>query len=127
MGSLIVGIVLGLWLMASPSVLLYGGAARVSAIVAGALAASTSWIALSEVTRAVRRFDVALGIWVVLSGFVLPQPWPAAINSWVVGLLLGTVGMLSSRIESDYGGGWSALVSSRPLASRISREVGRDA
>jgi hypothetical protein len=127
MGPLIVGIVLGFWLMASPSVLVYGGAARASAIVAGALAASMSWIALSEVTRAVRRINVALGIWLVLAGFVLPQPWRAAVNGWVVGLLLGAIGMLPRRIEADYGGGWSALVASGPPKRRISHEVGRDA
>jgi hypothetical protein len=126
MATLIVGIVLGLWLMASPSVLMYGGAARVSAIVAGALAASMSWVALSEVTRAVRRFNVGLGLWLVLAALLLPQPWRAALNSGMVGVLLGAVAMLPSRIEGRYGGGWSVLLSSPAQASRISREASRN-
>jgi hypothetical protein len=106
MAAPIGGIVLGIWLMASPGVLDFGGAARASAIIAGALAASLSWIALSEVTRPVHRLNLGVGLWLILSAFALGQPLPAAINSVVVGLLLGLLARLPSRIRGNYGGGW---------------------
>jgi hypothetical protein len=109
MGTLIFGVILGFWLMASPAVLAYGGAARGSAIVAGVLAASMSWIALSEVTRPVRRMNLVIGGWLIISAFVLRQPLVAAITSAAAGLLLGISGLLPSRINGRYGGGWSSL------------------
>jgi hypothetical protein len=109
MGALIVGVLLGLALIASPAVLAYNGAARASAIIAGVLAASMSWIALSEVTRPVRRINLIIGGWLVVSAFVLRQPLIAAISSALAGVLLGISGLLPSRIKGRYGGGWSSL------------------
>jgi len=103
------GIVLGIWLMVSPEVLGYWGAARISSVVAGALAASLSWIALSEVTRPLRRLNVAIGIWVLISAFVLAQPGRSTLNSAAAGVLLALSGLLPSRIKGSYGGGWSAI------------------
>jgi hypothetical protein len=109
MGALITGVVLGVWLMASPAVLGYDGAARVSSIIAGVLAATMSWVALSEVTRPVRRLNVATGAWLVISALVLPQPLMAAINAAAVGALLAILGARPSKTEGRYGGGWSSL------------------
>jgi hypothetical protein len=108
-GALIAGVAVGLWLMASPAVLAYDGAARGSAIVAGVLAASMSWIALSEVTRPLRRINLVIGGWLIMSAFVFRQPLIAAITSAAAGLLLGISGLLPSRIKGRYGGGWSSL------------------
>jgi hypothetical protein len=109
MGALIGGVAVGLWLMASPAVLAYDGAARASAIISGVLAASMSWIALSEVTRPVRRMNLVIGGWLVISALVLQQPLIAAITSAAAGVLLGMSGLLRSRIKGRYGGGWSSL------------------
>jgi len=46
MAALLLGIALGLWLMASPAVLDYAGIGRIGALVAGPIAASVGWIAL---------------------------------------------------------------------------------
>jgi hypothetical protein len=108
-GALIAGVAVGLWLMASPAVLAYDGVARGSAIVAGVLAASMSWIALSEVTRPLRRINLVIGGWLIMSAFVFRQPLIAAITSAAAGLLLGISGLLPSRIKGRYGGGWSSL------------------
>jgi hypothetical protein len=106
MAAPIAGIVLGVWLMASPGVLGFGGAGRVSAIIAGALAASLSWIALSEVTRPVRRINLGVGVWLIASAFALRQPLAAAINGGIIGVLLGVLAVLPARVEGRYGGGW---------------------
>ena len=125
MGTLIAGILLGVWLMASPAVLGFDGAARISALVAGPIAASFSWIALSEVTRPLRRCNLVVGIWLVLSALVLHQPPGAAISSVLVGLFLGGTALLPYPIKGRYGGGWSALRGGD--RSRIPDEVGGNA
>jgi hypothetical protein len=109
MGALIAGVLLGVWLMASPAVFAYEGAARAGAIIAGVLAASMSWIALSEVTRPVRRINLVIGGWLVVSAFLPRQPLIAAITSAAAGVLLGISGLVRSRIKGRYGGGWSSL------------------
>jgi hypothetical protein len=100
------GLALGIWLMLSPSVLDYGGGARVSALVLGPLAASFSWIALSEVTRPVRRLNLAVGICLLVSVLLFHSSIRSAINTAVVGLLLGGLALLPSPIKGRYGGGW---------------------
>jgi hypothetical protein len=110
MASLLLGIALGLWLMATPAVLDYAGIARVGALVAGPIAASVSWIALSEVTRPVRRFNAVVGVWLLVTAFLFRQPRCAAINSVVVGFLLGAIAFWPAPIKGRYGGGWKALI-----------------
>jgi hypothetical protein len=125
--TLLMGIALGIWLMASPAVLDYTGPGRISALVVGPIAASVSWIALSEVTRPVRRVNMVLGMWLILAGLILRQPWWAAINSIVIGLLLGLVALWHTRIAGRYGGGWNALVGHAKPVEPPGGEVGRNA
>jgi hypothetical protein len=127
MATLLLGIALGIWLMASPAVLHYTGTAGISALVGGPIAASVSWIALSEVTRSVRRFNVAPGLWLIVAGLILPQPSWARINSIAVGLLLGFVGLWPTRIKGRFGGGWKALVGPPGPTKQPGREVGGNA
>ncbi|HKP49945.1 MAG TPA: hypothetical protein VJU17_08005 [Gemmatimonadales bacterium] len=110
MASLLLGIALGIWLMASSAVLDYAGIARVGALVAGPIAASVSWIALSEVTRAVRRFDAVIGLWLLVSALLFQQPRWAVVNTVVVGLLLGAIAFWPAPVKGRYGGGWKALI-----------------
>jgi hypothetical protein len=127
MATLLMGIAFGIWLMASPAVLDYSGTARIAALVAGPIAASVSWIALSEVTRPVRRFNAVVGLWLVVAGLVLRQPSWARINSIVLGLLLGLVALWPTRINGRYGGGWKTLVGPAEPREQPGREVGRNA
>ena len=110
MAALLLGIALGLWLTASPAVLDYAGIGRIGALVAGPIAASVGWIALSEVTRPVRRFNAGVGVWLLVTAFLFRQPRSAAINSVVVGLLLCATAFWPAPVKGRYGGGWKALV-----------------
>jgi hypothetical protein len=127
MATLLMGIALGIWLMASPAVLNYTGAARISALVVGPIAASVSWIALSEVTRSLRRIDAVLGLWLIVAGLILQQPIGTRINSIIVGLLLGVVALLPTRISGSYGGGWKTLAGHPEPIEQPGRERGQNA
>lgn len=71
MWARLLNIVLGVWLMASPSVLGYVGQARTNSTITGALAASFACIAIWGVTRPLRWLNVALGAWLIVAGWVL--------------------------------------------------------
>jgi hypothetical protein len=119
MVSQIITALLGVWLMVAPSVLDFTGPARLSALIAGPLAASIGVIAIFEVTRPLRWLNLIIGAWLLVSPLLVSQPAVSAINSEVTGLLLGAAALRRGSVRGQYGGGWSALVrrrSSRPGA-----------
>ena len=102
-------IVLGVWLMASPSVLGYGGQARTNSTITGALAASFACIAIWAVTRPLRWLNVALGAWLIVAGWVLGFESIAAINSSIAGAVMTGLALVRGAVKEHFGGGWSAL------------------
>lgn len=99
----------GLWLMASPQVLGYGGAARINDLVVGPVAAAIACVAIWQVTRPVRWANVVLGAWLVLSPLILGlSPSPAA-NSILTGLALGGFSCVRGRLTHRNGGGWATI------------------
>jgi hypothetical protein len=100
----------GLWLMASPGLLGYGGAARINDLVVGPIAASLACVALWQVTRPVRWANVALGAWLAVSPVILGHSASAAANAVLSGLALGGFSFVRGRLTHRTGGGWAALV-----------------
>ena len=115
MVSQIITALLGVWLMVAPSVLDFTGPARLSALIAGPLAASIGVIAIFEVTRPVRWLNVIIGVWLLIAPLIISHPAAAVINSVMTGLSLGTAALRKGSIRGQYGGGWSALWSSPDL------------
>jgi hypothetical protein len=109
-----VACLVGLWLMASPEVLGYGGAARVNDQVVGPLAASLACVAMWQVLRSLRWANVVLGAWLILAAAVLGHDVVAAGNSVASGLVLGGVSLVRGRLTRRTGGGWRSLRGSRP-------------
>ena len=101
---------LGVWLLAAPAVLGYGGPARTNDRIVGPLAAGLAVIAIWEVTRPVGRANLALGLWLLAAPWLLGYPAVATVNSIVVGLALGALALApGSYRPGRFGGGWSAL------------------
>lgn len=100
---------LGVWLMASPAVLGYGGTARADHIVLGSLLATFGIIAATEATRGLRRLNQALGLWLVVGGALLGHPLAAALNGLAAGAAAVGLSFLGGRVSEDFGGGWSML------------------
>lgn len=106
-------VLLGLWLMASPAVLRFGGAARINVLIAGPLIAAAGIIAISEITRPFRWLNVALGAWLVISSWLFGHTWAVLLSDIVAGVLVALLACVHGRIEQRYGGGWSSLWSQR--------------
>jgi hypothetical protein len=110
MWAQLINAMLGIWLMAAPTILGYGGPARTNSHIVGPLAVSCAVIALWEVTRPVRWGNLALGLWLLVAPWVFTDTWGALFNSSLVGLLLMAFALVRGTVEPQrFGGGWSAL------------------
>lgn len=106
---------IGVWLMAAPSVLGYGGVAATNDRIAGPTAAAIAIVAMSQVTRAFRWLNLVIGAWLLLAPWILGYPPSALASSMVSGLALAGLASLRGRVDRRYGGGWRSLV--RPWRS----------
>ncbi|MGE3856387.1 MAG: hypothetical protein AB7G21_05480 [Dehalococcoidia bacterium] len=104
----LVNIALGLWLMAAPSVLAYGGTAATSDRIAGPIIASIATVAVWDATRAVGRANALPGAWLVVAP-LLGVPTEALLNSLAVGIAVVAMALLQRPPPQRIGGGWSVL------------------
>lgn len=100
----------GLWLMASPSVLEYGEPARTNNLIAGPIAVSLAVIAIWEIGRELRWINVAIGVWLLIAPWILGYTTDAVINSLISGALLIGFSLVRGRVTGQYGGGWKSLL-----------------
>ena len=121
MWAQVINAALGLWLMAAPAVLGYGGAAETNDRIVGPIIAMFAIIAWWEATRPVARWTVPLGAWLCLAPWVLGYAATAPkVQSLVVGLCVIGLALVRGTIKHRYGGGWAALWSSE--AARAQQE-----
>ena len=105
---------LGLWLMAAPHVLDYGGAVRVNDRVMGPLVASLGVLAAWEVARELRWSSLVFGLWLLVAPWVLKAPVAAIVNEMTVGLCLIALALVRGQVRERFGGGWSSLMRTFP-------------
>jgi hypothetical protein len=101
--------ILGVWLLASPEIMEYGGQARVNNQVVGVWMATFGMIALSESMRAMRWATLALGMWLVCAPFALDYPDERASGSIVAGIAAMGLASVRGKLSERFGGGWSEL------------------
>jgi hypothetical protein len=91
-----------------------GGGAAPHDRVAGPLAAALAAVAVAEVTRPVRRANVAVGVWLLVAPWALAYASGAAtFNSLCVGALLIAFALVRGRVVNRFGGGWSVVWAGR--------------
>lgn len=115
---------LGIWLMAAPAILGYGGPAATHDRIVGPVIASIAIIAMAEVTRPLRWCTFAIGAWLLAAPWLLDFA-PAARVNIIVGVLLLALGLVRGSVDARMGGGWSALWSPEKAARAQRRESGR--
>ncbi|WP_447978270.1 SPW repeat protein [Candidatus Nitrospira bockiana] len=109
MAPQLVNAALGVWLMAAPDVLGYGGPARTIDQVLGPMIASMAIISTSEVMRPLRWANVPVGVWLILSPWLLAYPAEARWNSLLVGVLVAAFAAMRGAVRARFGGGWRVL------------------
>ena len=105
----VINILAGIWLMTAPAVLGYGGTGRTNDIIAGAVCVASAIVSLSEVMRPMRWINVALGVALLVSPLYLGFNASALGQRMFVGLLVLSSALVRGRLESRFGGGWSAI------------------
>jgi hypothetical protein len=103
----------GLWLMAAPAILEYGGDAAIVDRIVGPLAATVGGMAASEVLRSMRWSNLPLGLGILAAPGILEYPWDASMNSIFSGLMLVACALMRGRRRHQYGGGWKVLLLGR--------------
>jgi hypothetical protein len=109
MWARIINALLGIWLMAAPAVLDYGGLAATNHRIVGPIAASLAIIAIWEIARPLRWANLPLGLWLIVSPLALGGASVAAITSLLSGVALALLALVRGKVEQQVGGGWSAL------------------
>jgi hypothetical protein len=117
---------LSAWLIAAPGILGYDAdsAARTNDHVVGPIAAAFALVAASEVTRAVRWVNAAIGVWLLLSPWFLAYTAPHAANTTGVAIGLIACSCFRGRVTETFGGGWRVLWN--PDAGGHARAVPRE-
>ncbi len=100
---------LGVWLMFSRLAVGNEGAAANADHLIGALVVTVSVIALSEVGRAVRLLNVALGGMLLLAPLLLEAPTTAAVSSMCSGVLVIFLSLRRGPIHQHYAR-WDRLI-----------------
>lgn len=104
-------IVLGLWLVISPWILSYQTetSALWNALIVGALVAALAAYELFEVKAWEEWTSVALGVWLVISPWVLGFSMMTAAmwNAVIVGLAVAVLALWALGTDKTLGGWWS--------------------
>ncbi len=102
--------IVGVWLMAAPDVLDYGGAALMNDRIIGPILVTMAVCAIWEVLRALRWVNALCGAWLLAAPWLLGVEHDAArINSMVCGVLAFALSLSKGKQKRPYGGGWRAL------------------
>lgn len=101
----------GLWLMAAPALLGYGGASASHHHILGPVILTIGWIACSDVTRAVARANLVPGVALVAAPLVVPySDTVGLLNGVLAGALVVAISISEGRGPGvQFGGGWRAL------------------
>ena len=110
MWAQIINTLLGIALMALPTIFGYNGSAGDNDHIMGPLVASFSIIAMSGCTRTVAYFNIPLGIWLILAPWILG--YDDSLNFYIdmgSGIAITLLAFVRRQTSNQYGGGWSVV------------------
>jgi hypothetical protein len=105
----VLAVVVGLWLMAAPAVVGYGGLAADVDRTLGPVVTSVALIATSASVRSLRWLLVPLGVALLVSPSVSGATAGPALVELTAGLVVAASAVVPLRTEAQLGGGWRAL------------------
>jgi hypothetical protein len=111
----IVNILAGLWLMISPSVFNVGSTEAVNNYVCGPLIIAFSIISFWEVNRDVRKLNIVIALWLLISLFFTKHESTIfLISNVVVAIVVMIMSLVRREHKHKYGGGWISLFRKSP-------------
>ena len=111
MWAQLINAAIGIWLMAAPAVLGYGGTAATIDRVIGPCIAALGVVAVGECTRGVRWWLLPFAAWLIVAPWALQIGPPIySQNSLACGVGVACFALLRGRVKGQFGGGWSTLL-----------------
>jgi len=121
MWAIIINILIGLWVMASSTVLGLTGVRADNNYIVGPLIITFCVIALWDINRSVRYTNIPIGFWLAISAFVLPFSGTALWSNLMAGVLVAALSYVSAPSKKKFGGGWRSLFEKEPEHMRAER------
>lgn len=112
MWARLVTVAIGIWLMAAPAVLGYGGALATSDRIVGPTLASFALVAAWPILTGLRWVGFPLSAWMAAAPWLLGGPWLARIAGTLAGLAVLCLTLVPGPTVRA-GGGWRGLFSRR--------------
>lgn len=115
MWAQVINILLGLLITISPGTWNFSKIESDQFHVTGPLIISLATIALWEVNRNVRIFNIFTGAWLIVAPFLWSYGQEAFWISVLTGMLVIGFSFIKGKIKKRYGGGWRSLFQKNPL------------
>jgi hypothetical protein len=108
--NLVISVILGIWLMASPSALIFQGGLAISNYIEGPMIVAFSVIAFAEVFRSIRYLNILFGLVLILAPWIASgSPLSGTWNNSIVGILIIALSFRKGKISERYGA-WEKLI-----------------
>jgi hypothetical protein len=115
MTARILNIGIGLWLMVLPFVLDLPRSWANHEYIIAPIIISIAIISTSESTRDFRYANTLLGVWLLLSPWLLQHlGMTYMLNETIAGLLVITFSLIRGKVSDRFGGGWRSLLAKTP-------------
>ena len=112
----ILSAITGIWLMAAPYALGIDKIAANNAHIIGPVIASFAIISFSPCTSVVLKFNLPLGVWLLVAPWILNyEDITAIINDILTGFFVIIFSLIKVKIKKRFGGGWKAVWKSNSL------------
>ena len=110
MWAQIITTLVGIWLMAAPGILSFGGKAADNDHIIGPVIATFAITAMWECTNLVRKFNKPIGIWLIAAPIILGyDSYVLILNDGLAGFVVLFLSFIKMKKEKSYGGGWKVL------------------
>lgn len=81
--------------------------------IVGPVIVTFSVIAFWECTQVMRKYNIPLGVWLLLAPWILGyEETVAIVNDMSTGFFVILLSLIKMKVEKHYGGGWSSLIQS---------------
>lgn len=116
--------ILGIFIMAAPSIFNYADArAAANERIIGPLFVTFAITSIWEATRVVRKFNLPFAIWLMFAPIILfYQPKAASFIDIGVGIAVIILSLLPYKVTVNFGGGWSAIWKKNPMHLRAAKQ-----
>jgi uncharacterized membrane protein len=96
-------------MLSAPAVLSYEKIEANNAYIVGPLIATVAIVAMAEAVRSTRWLNLLLGVWLLLSPWLLNSGEAAKVNDTIVGIIVACLSTVKGKLVLELGGGWKAI------------------